>query len=435
MRANRFFDPLYGRIEFTEREMNLILSPEVQRLRYVRMCNINSLLVSGASEPRRFEHIIGVMHLAKQWTAANRITGDEAEVLHAAALLHDVQTGPFGHSMEYILADNSIPGDFRHDDVAYGSTNLYLQRIRYTATFAGYKFNANEQIGRLWERVTQAIKGEGPYGQLVAGRVDLDNIDNVVRLAYHVGVATSADARLGIDLARDLRINDRQLSASSLGIELLRRWQKIRRRLYELLLRDWAEFSAKAMLTAVMELAVEYKLLGAADWIRTDDQLLQDLIYGGKGEAQQIGELSRRLLTGDLFTPIALWHSSATEAYRMLARTETKRELEELVNQHIGGRCIFHVILDRGKTEREIMLHNRDTGKYEQLGNDTNDLLIGVFVSKSPQASRTQRACEELLDRLAEFGVTQLSTLPDPMCTTRQKDLNSAEIQLGLFGG
>jgi uncharacterized protein len=435
MAANRFFDPLYGRVEFTDREMALILSPEVQRLRYVRMCNINSLLVSGASEPRRFEHIVGVMHLAKQWTAANRLTGDEAEVFHAAALLHDVQTGPFGHSMEYILADNALPGDFRHDDVAHGSANLYLQRTRFTATFAGFEFNAHQQLGRLWERVAEAIKGDGSLGKLIAGSVDLDNLDNVIRLAYHVGVASTEDAHIALKLAQDLRILDKQLISSNAGINILRRWQQIRKDLYKLLLHDWAEFSAKAMLTAIMELAVEHKLLGATDWIITDDELLSYLVREGKGEAQQIGELSRRLKTGDLFEPIALWRTSETAAYPALSKSSTKRAIEDVVNQEVGGRCIFHVILDKGKTERRINVLNRDTGMHEQLGKDTDELLIGLFVSRKTTEPRAERIRSRVLESLSQFGVSEVVTLPDPMNSFGESQSNADTNQLGLFGG
>src|SRR6266702_8464099 len=37
MKANRFFDPLYGRVAFTDSEGELLFAPEVQRLRFIRM--------------------------------------------------------------------------------------------------------------------------------------------------------------------------------------------------------------------------------------------------------------------------------------------------------------------------------------------------------------------------------------------------------------
>ena len=68
----RIFDPLYGTIHLSEFEYELIQLPEVQRLREVRMCNINSLLITGASQISRFEHSIGVMYLAKVWLENNK---------------------------------------------------------------------------------------------------------------------------------------------------------------------------------------------------------------------------------------------------------------------------------------------------------------------------------------------------------------------------
>ena len=261
MLSRRFFDPLYGVVLISDEDAALIFSAEIQRLRYVRMCNINSLLISGASEPSRFEHVIGVLHLAKAWTAINRLNGEEARIVQSAALLHDFQTGPFGHSFEYILDDNQLVSGFRHDDVRAGAELRYLQSTNYNVAFSGVRFSSQKALGDLWPRVAEAIAGRGPFGPIIAGTIDLDNIDNVVRLAYHVGVARGEDAEICLGLARDLRLDGGTLSVSQIGLELVSRWQAIRQALYALLLHDWAEFSAKAMLTSMMELAVSYQLL------------------------------------------------------------------------------------------------------------------------------------------------------------------------------
>ena len=106
--GQQFLDPLYGRINPDAAVQPLIFSSEFQRLRYVRLCNINSLYLTGASEPKRFEHCIGVYHLARQWSARVDLSEREARVFCAAALLHDLQTGPFGHSFQYVLEDNEF---------------------------------------------------------------------------------------------------------------------------------------------------------------------------------------------------------------------------------------------------------------------------------------------------------------------------------------
>ena len=57
-------DPLYGKIEFSQLIYKCMLSPEVQRLREVRLCNINSLCITGSANINRFEHSVGTAYLA-----------------------------------------------------------------------------------------------------------------------------------------------------------------------------------------------------------------------------------------------------------------------------------------------------------------------------------------------------------------------------------
>lgn len=58
------WDALYGKIEFSSLVYKCMLTPEVQRLREVRLCNINSLCLTGSSNINRFEHSVGTAYLA-----------------------------------------------------------------------------------------------------------------------------------------------------------------------------------------------------------------------------------------------------------------------------------------------------------------------------------------------------------------------------------
>ena len=142
----RIFDPLYGTIHLSEFEYELIQLPEVQRLREVRMCNINSLLITGASQISRFEHSIGVMYLAKVWLENNKKILPyplKAEDILAAAILHDMQTGPFGHSLQYVLEDNEVEGNFEHQNVHNSKKSKYYQDFDANYKYAGFQFKAN----------------------------------------------------------------------------------------------------------------------------------------------------------------------------------------------------------------------------------------------------------------------------------------------------
>ena len=89
------WDALYGKIEFSPLVYKCMLSPEVQRLREVRLCNINSLCITGSSNTNRFEHSVGTAYLAALNINSNlqkhlKLSKKEKEIFIIAALLHDV---------------------------------------------------------------------------------------------------------------------------------------------------------------------------------------------------------------------------------------------------------------------------------------------------------------------------------------------------------
>lgn len=422
MRRARVWDPLYGRIDLSEFEFSLIHLPEVQRLRYIRMCNINSLLVTGASEISRFEHTLGVLRLTQEWISVHPMHSATANDLKAAAILHDMQTGPFGHSLQYVFEDNKVEGDFTHDDISHGSRATYHQELEAKTCFLGMPFGAQALLGKSWQSVSNLIRGKGALGKLISGTIDLDNIDNVVRLAYHVGVANSTDAQLALDLARDIIIDKKGLTVPFRSIEKIQRWQEIRKALYKLLLLDWAEFSAKAMLTRAMEKAIERNLIGSDCWLYTDTELLNHLEVSTVGNAQETGELIKRLKRGDLYDPIALLGSPSVEKYDYLSSVKTKLELEASLisfakkSLKLTIKPLIHFILDKGKTERAVDVTVQENSEVITIGRSSNALLIGFFISKSGlSASDASALTNNLTELLQSFGVNSITSLEDPM--------------------
>ena len=425
---NRSWDVLYGRIDFNDFEYSLIQLPEVQRLRYIRMCNINSMLVTGASEISRFEHTLGVLRLAQEWIKSHKVSDFEATNFRAAAVLHDMQTGPFGHSFQYVLEDNQVDGKFLHDDIRHGRENTFHQDLLASASFGGRYFSAPVFLGGKWKSVASLIKGEGNLGPLIAGIMDIDNIDNVIRLAYHVGVAKSSDADIALQIVRDMQ-------PTSLGIEILsetipniERWQKIRSDLYNLLLLDWAEFSAKAMLTRAMEKSIELGLVGTDSWMQTDNELLINLL-SSVGDGQDIAELARRIKIGDLYEPLVLLESSSIECYEEISKVESKMILESELVQYakvelnLTLRPIFHFILDKGKTNRAVEVVIKETKEIYKIGNNSKKLLIGVFASKADISIKNiEHLGIKIKNLLINFGVNNIKEILDPMGLEEEKE-------------
>jgi uncharacterized protein len=101
-------DNVHGDIEFYPEEMRLLHTAGFERLHGCRQLGLTHLIYPGAKHSR-FEHVLGVMHVANQIAMRMKEEkdffgdpgGDELlHVLRFAALLHDMGHVPFGHTLE-----------------------------------------------------------------------------------------------------------------------------------------------------------------------------------------------------------------------------------------------------------------------------------------------------------------------------------------------
>jgi uncharacterized protein len=115
-------DTVHGDIELTPEELGVIHTAEFQRLHTCRQLGLAYLVYPGAKHSR-FEHVLGVMHVATR--IATRLkerkqffhddTGDSLwKTLRFAALLHDMGHVPFGHTLEDempLIAKHDVPSE------------------------------------------------------------------------------------------------------------------------------------------------------------------------------------------------------------------------------------------------------------------------------------------------------------------------------------
>jgi len=99
-------DPIHDFVRVYTTELQIIDNPIFQRLRRIRQLSGAHLTYPGAQHTR-FEHSLGVMHIASQAGRALQEKGilnsDDIKDLRLAALLHDVGHGPFSHLFEEVL--------------------------------------------------------------------------------------------------------------------------------------------------------------------------------------------------------------------------------------------------------------------------------------------------------------------------------------------
>ena len=99
-------DPIHDFIRLNKTEQQIIDTSVFQRLRRIRQLSGAHLTYPGAQHTR-FEHSLGVMHIASMAGIALQSKGittkDDISNLRLAALLHDIGHGPFSHLFEEVL--------------------------------------------------------------------------------------------------------------------------------------------------------------------------------------------------------------------------------------------------------------------------------------------------------------------------------------------
>ncbi|WP_050032702.1 HD domain-containing protein [Halorubrum halophilum] len=166
-------DSVHGHVRLGDLAAELVDTPAFQRLRHIKQLSTVRLVYPSANHTR-FEHSLGVYHLARGAIDGLGLDDDTADHVRAAALLHDVGHGPYGHQTEGIIR-RATGRD--HDDIAWLLTDADREVCQVL-----------ERNGLDPERVASLIAGEGGLGALVSGELDVDRMDYLVRDAHHTGV-------------------------------------------------------------------------------------------------------------------------------------------------------------------------------------------------------------------------------------------------------
>ena len=175
-----FSDPVHGFISVPKRLLlDLIETPEFQRLRRIRQLGLGHLVFPGA-EHTRFQHALGAMALMQRVLGnldekGTPISDAEHEAALATALLHDVGHGPFSHTLESDLVGPDASGPFRHERMS----RVLIERL-------------NERLGGALGLTLAIFDGayERPFFErLLSSQLDMDRLDYLRRDSFYTGVA------------------------------------------------------------------------------------------------------------------------------------------------------------------------------------------------------------------------------------------------------
>lgn len=182
-----FRDPIHNFIHVNNQLiLDLIDTPEFQRLRRVKQLGVASQVFHGA-EHSRFGHSLGAYELARQittnfskyYSSSDANDGwwnpEENLLTCVAALLHDIGHGAFSHTFEYIFKTNH---ESYTQQIILGDTNINKILLTVSPDFPN--------------KVASVIAKTYPNPQvvqLISSQIDVDRMDYLLRDAFYTGTS------------------------------------------------------------------------------------------------------------------------------------------------------------------------------------------------------------------------------------------------------
>lgn len=226
-------DPIHGFIKLSPWEQELVDHRVFQRLRRVKQLALTEMVYPAACH-NRFEHSLGVMHVATQMFDQLRPLLEVPEVteptfskddldrarviVRLSALLHDVGHCPFSHAGEDVMPFKSPGGKrYKHEDYSAGLIQHLLADV-----IDGHPLNHMKVTA---EEICNFLKNDDHlpaqtlfWRPLITGQMDADRADYLLRDSHHAGVAYGQyDLNRLIATLRVVR--DRETGDLMIGVE------------------------------------------------------------------------------------------------------------------------------------------------------------------------------------------------------------------------
>lgn len=148
--------------------IDIIDTPELQRLRRIQQLGFSSLVYPGATHSR-FSHTLGVLWTTKRFIQSLNLEDPDVErQLKIASLLHDTGHGPYSHVIE------SVEGAVDHEE----KSCQVVEELGSRGVLRGDDVNP----------VKEFIQGER-QPSVLSGDIDSDRMDYLSRDAHYTGIS------------------------------------------------------------------------------------------------------------------------------------------------------------------------------------------------------------------------------------------------------
>ncbi len=324
MTERLYRDPVHNIIAISTREaagallIDLVDSPEFQRLRRIRQLGLAMYTYQGA-EHSRFTHSLGVMHVMRRvldrLAERNDLSHEVCVTALVAALLHDIGHGPFSHVIEKVLG-------MVHEDWT-------IQILLCDDTIVNRVLAAYDP--ELPQRVVDVYRYDYEPAfvcQLVSSQFDVDRCDYLLRDSLMTGAEYGYYDLEWILRHLELDREHQRLYVGRKGLFAIEEYLQARVYMFRQVYFHRSLRSAEAILKSIIRRAVELygtdqllfrepgsvldrvlrrEPLTVAQYLQLDDHDMMFSIKRWAGEPDRIlADLCRRFLNRELFKTVDL---------------------------------------------------------------------------------------------------------------------------------
>ncbi|MCK4669558.1 MAG: HD domain-containing protein [Nanoarchaeota archaeon] len=393
---------LYRFVELNDLQEELLETPEIQRLRYLKQLAVVDKVFPDATHTR-FAHAIGVSNLAGEFAIFLKLEKNEKFLVQAAGLLHDVGHPPFSHVtnrfLKTILGDRDIKN---HEDL---SRQIVEGQFVLNLPGAGQIPNILQKYGLdpkvVGELVTNSHTGK-PYLQaVISGGVDADKLDYLRRDSESSGVVSG-----NIDQQRILQlalINNNHLEFDPKAISPVKEMLQARSTMYNEVYNHRTAHVVTRMLQKALQMS--FDIGENKDFYNLgDEELMMRLM---NSENKQIRNLALRIKYRKLYKIAFQIRMVTTDQYKELVdklKQMGEQRIEAAFQQRLNMQPgevlaafpkVQNISFQKLFELRKIRIFNMD-------GKNTNYSYFNVYCDKS-NVERVKQETRAFLERMKTF--------------------------------
>ena len=378
-----FHDILHGLIRFSDENLtsllaDLIDSPEIHRLRNMRQMNFDVPLIQELGRSRRLPHSIGVTYLAVELAHKSNLSIDATKALLAAAILHDAAIPPYGHLVESEL--KRVAPNFNHEETLSGLISGILSKDNAYQEIVPGKQLQLEKILRKHnidqEAVISLVCPKQGTHSAVSADIDIDNIDNVHRMAAMLGWDNAKENI--VELRKCMKLNDKSgLCFSIAAIAPLKKWIDFRQRIYTMIIAHPECIPYNALQTDLVRQAVDNKVITLENWYMTEPEFEEKL-----RSDESTKSLAQQLISGCNYHLVDyVWFKNFNTSKKL-----KNAEIAEFISSKIKvpfNDSSYFVWNEKGLVCREIIVPIENSNKAVTLGQNSTSCMVAL-IKKTP---------------------------------------------------